>query len=106
MAKTYEGMVGKLKSLESRGLSASIYTMPFDVEGEQNGLMTYDRAVIKIPLGVIQRINGEIIPKSGNYIETTQGFTAENTDLTPQAQRYAMLVTEYRNSSTSAQARF
>ena len=30
------------------GLSGSIYTQPTDVEGEINGLMTYDRRVVKV----------------------------------------------------------
>ena len=101
MARTYEGMVGKLKSLEALGLSGSIYTQPFDVEGEQNGLMTYDRAVIKIPVDVIDRINSEIVPKPRNYIAATRGFAADNADLTPEARRYSMLVAEYRKGNRS-----
>jgi hypothetical protein len=31
-----------------RGLSAAIYTQTTDVEVETNGLMTYDRKVIKV----------------------------------------------------------
>lgn len=96
MARTYKGMVRKLKLLQTLGLSGSIYTQPFDVEGEQNGLMTYDRAVIKIPVGVIDGINSEIVPKPRNYIAATRGFTANNTDLASEAQRYAKLVAQYR----------
>lgn len=32
-----------------RGLSAAIYTQTTDVEIETNGLMTYDRKIIKVP---------------------------------------------------------
>lgn len=35
---------------KSMGLSAAIYTQTTDVEGEVNGLMTYDRKVIKMPV--------------------------------------------------------
>ena len=49
MTKTYAGLVDELKTLEAQGLSGSIYTQPYDVEGEQNGLMTYDRAVVQDP---------------------------------------------------------
>ncbi len=38
MKKQYTQMVDSLKVLEQAGLSASIYTQPFDVESEQNGL--------------------------------------------------------------------
>ena len=34
---------------ERNGLSAAVYTQTTDVEGEINGLMTYDRKVIKMP---------------------------------------------------------
>jgi len=38
-----------LKELQQQGIAAGIYTQTTDVEGEINGLMTYDRKVIKIP---------------------------------------------------------
>jgi beta-galactosidase/beta-glucuronidase len=50
LAQTYGELIDKLKVLRSEsGLSASIYTQTFDVETELNGLMTYDREIIKIP---------------------------------------------------------
>lgn len=39
------------------GLSAAIYTQTTDIEGEINGLFTYDREVLKIHSEIIQRIN-------------------------------------------------
>ena len=38
-----------LEMKDRNGLSAAVYTQTTDVEGEINGLMTYDRKVIKIP---------------------------------------------------------
>ena len=35
--------------LRREGIAAGVYTQTTDVEGEINGLMTYDRKVIKIP---------------------------------------------------------
>jgi beta-galactosidase/beta-glucuronidase len=43
----YEGLMQKLEPLVQHGLAAAIYTQTTDVEGEVNGLMTYDRKVIK-----------------------------------------------------------
>ena len=43
-ADLMDGLVG----LRSRGLAAAIYTQTTDVEGEINGLMTYDRRVMKL----------------------------------------------------------
>ncbi len=38
-----------LDSLRRQGIAGGVYTQTTDVEGEINGLMTYDRKVIKIP---------------------------------------------------------
>ncbi|HUW93036.1 MAG TPA: glycoside hydrolase family 2 TIM barrel-domain containing protein [Bacteroidales bacterium] len=42
-----------LEMKRSKGLSAAVYTQTTDVEGEVNGLITYDRKVIKIPVGTL-----------------------------------------------------
>ena len=47
LANTYAGLIYKLRPLIGQGLSAAIYTQTTDVEVEVNGLMTYDREVIK-----------------------------------------------------------
>ena len=38
-----------LNELREQGIAGGVYTQTTDVEGEINGLMTYDRKVIKIP---------------------------------------------------------
>lgn len=38
-----------LNELRGKGIAAGVYTQTTDVEGEINGLITYDRKVIKIP---------------------------------------------------------
>jgi hypothetical protein len=43
----YDRLMTELQPLIGRGLAAAIYTQTTDVEGEVNGLMTYDREVIK-----------------------------------------------------------
>ncbi|MBO0722802.1 MAG: glycoside hydrolase family 2 [Blastocatellia bacterium] len=42
---------------EKLGLSAAVYTQTTDVEGEVNGLMTYDRKFIKADPEVLRRLN-------------------------------------------------
>lgn len=49
-----------LKKLIRTGFSAAVYTQTTDVEVEVNGLMTYDRKVIKMEEERIRRINTEI----------------------------------------------
>ena len=51
----------KLKPLIKKGLSACVYTQVSDVEEEINGLVTYDRAVIKVPVSVMKAINDEMM---------------------------------------------
>jgi len=43
----YQQLAFRLRPLVARGLSAAVYTQTTDVEVEVNGLMTYDREVIK-----------------------------------------------------------
>lgn len=40
-----------------KGLSAAIYTQITDVENETNGLLTYDRKVVKMDLDAVSNIN-------------------------------------------------
>lgn len=69
----YETMTMRLKELEREGLSASIYTQPFDVEGEENGLFTYDREVIKMPLNEIRKINSVLVKQTAGF-DPDKGF--------------------------------
>ncbi|WP_346319397.1 sugar-binding domain-containing protein [Chitinophaga sp. YIM B06452] len=59
----YEHMTQHLKILEMEGLTGSIFTEPFDVEIEENGLVTYDRAVFKIPVEKVRALNKSIVDK-------------------------------------------
>lgn len=45
----YRHLLYQLRFLESAGLAAAVYTQTSDVEIEVNGLLTYDRAVTKLP---------------------------------------------------------
>jgi hypothetical protein len=58
--RKYSFAIRHLKLFEEEGLSASIYTQPFDVEIEENGLMTYDRKMYKIPIDQLFKINSQI----------------------------------------------
>ena len=49
-----------LLELIRKGFSAAVYTQTTDVEGEINGLMTYDRKVIKINENKVREINQQI----------------------------------------------
>jgi beta-galactosidase/beta-glucuronidase len=56
----YVKIVEKLKLLIPASFSAAVYTQTTDVESEVNGLMTYDRKVIKLNETRINKINKEV----------------------------------------------
>ncbi len=56
-ALAYQELTRKLLPLIPQGLCAAIYTQTTDVEIEVNGLMTYDRAVIKMNPETVRIIN-------------------------------------------------
>src|SRR5690606_1500156 len=74
----YTIMNQHLQLLEREGLSGSIYTQPFDVEGEQNGLMTYDREIVKIPFEELRKIHRPLVSDFGSI----PPVTAQNADIT------------------------
>jgi beta-galactosidase/beta-glucuronidase len=56
----YIKMAERLKELIPNGYSGAVYTQTTDVESEVNGLMTYDRKVIKMIEEQIRKMNKEI----------------------------------------------
>src|SRR6185436_5370641 len=49
LGQAYRDLLYQLRILVGEGLSAAIYTQTTDVEIEVNGMLTYDRAVVKLP---------------------------------------------------------
>jgi hypothetical protein len=62
LADSYSDLVARLLPMKRQGLSAAVYTQTTDVEGEVNGLMTYDRSVTKINPSKLSRINMGYVP--------------------------------------------
>jgi beta-galactosidase len=59
----YEKSIGILADLKAKGVSGGVYTQTTDVEGELNGLMTYDRAVMKIPVAKLAELSQQLGPE-------------------------------------------
>ncbi|RAW01652.1 glycoside hydrolase family 2 protein [Pseudochryseolinea flava] len=55
--KKYESFMGMMEPLIKKGLSAAVYTQTTDVEVETNGLMTYDRKVVKFPEDKLKQLH-------------------------------------------------
>ncbi|GIW97365.1 MAG: hydrolase [Pirellulaceae bacterium] len=51
----------RLQELKQQGIAAGVYTQTTDVEGEINGLMTYDRKVIKIPAKQLRSLSRPLL---------------------------------------------
>jgi hypothetical protein len=56
----YKILMKDLQDLIPKGLAAAVYTQTTDVEIETNGVMTYDRKVIKMPVDVLKKLHGEL----------------------------------------------
>ena len=58
LSAAYVDLAAKLFPLiDEKGLSAAVYTQTTDVEVEVNGLMTYDRAMVKMDLDTVAAAN-------------------------------------------------
>ena len=64
LEKTYLGLMDKLGELAEKGLGGSVYTQTTDVEIEINGLLTYDRKVLKYNPAVLKKAHGEVIRRA------------------------------------------
>jgi len=63
LTDAYRLLIRNLYPMIERGLSAAVYTQTTDVEIEVNGMMTYDRAVIKMdPKEVVRIKEGYLSP--------------------------------------------
>jgi hypothetical protein len=93
----YTIMQQHLELFRNEGMSGSIYTQPFDVEGEQNGLMTYDREVVKIPFAELRKIHSKLNPDvlSPSWMAGLGSVTAKDADLSDPGVLYSAMLAEY-----------
>ncbi|MET0299175.1 MAG: sugar-binding domain-containing protein, partial [Flavitalea sp.] len=60
LQKRYAEHIAAIPALIKAGMSAAVYTQTTDVEVETNGLMSYDRKVIKIPVAALKQIHAQL----------------------------------------------
>ena len=60
----YVTSIKMLNDLRGQGIAAGVYTQTTDVEGEINGLMTYDRKVIKISAQELAKLHEKLFQKA------------------------------------------
>ena len=56
-----------LPAIRDEGLSGAVLTQVSDVEDETNGLLTYDRAVLKVDPKEMQNINSALQTEFNKY---------------------------------------
>jgi hypothetical protein len=61
---TYSNYINQMVPFIQKGLSAAVYTQTTDVEIETNGLMAYDRKVIKIPAASLKQVHQKLYSAS------------------------------------------
>lgn len=64
LIKEYARLIHNLHPLINRGLSAAIYTQTTDVEGEVNGLLTYDRKKVKFDAELMRMLHTPLFRKA------------------------------------------
>ncbi len=82
LGDAWRGLMEQLRLLAGEGLAAAVYTQTTDVEIEVNGVMTYDRAVVKLPADAAA-VNGRLyepLPEIRTLVPAS--------DVTPQRWRY------------------
>jgi Beta-galactosidase/beta-glucuronidase len=69
--------VDMVKDLQGTGLCAAVYTQLTDVEDEENGMITYDRKVVKVNDGQLKQIRNavESVWRSGTNITTVMNIS-------------------------------
>ncbi len=60
LLQRYTKLMADFKRLIPMGLSAGVYTQTTDVEIETNGIMTYDRKLIKIPQNTLKKLHDDL----------------------------------------------
>lgn len=59
----YAESLRRLGELRQRGITGAVYTQTTDVEGEINGLVTYDRRQVKIPAAKLRELAETLLQK-------------------------------------------
>jgi hypothetical protein len=76
LTRKYQRLAASVWKLKDKpGLSAAVYTQITDVETEGNGLLTYDRAVIKVNVDKVRAVNqGDVsgLPKTVVILPTAK----------------------------------
>ncbi|WP_205573227.1 glycoside hydrolase family 2 protein [Flavisolibacter nicotianae] len=86
LVSEYTELLYNLQLMVPRGLAAAIYTQTTDVEGEVNGMLTYDREVIKIPEALLRQLHASLYAQPNGKIT----FINKATETEPNKFKYVI----------------
>ena len=86
-----------LKNLVAKGFSAAVYTQTTDVEGEVNGLMTYDRKIMKVNEQQVRTANQAVIEAGSQSALTRSGLDPQRFQSLRQGKATRLFVLENKN---------
>lgn len=69
LTKEYIKLMHNLYPMRYKGLSAAVYTQTTDVEGEVNGLITYDRKVIKMDPEMLKILHAPLYSSESKSVQ-------------------------------------
>ncbi len=85
----YRYLIDGLRPMIHLGLSGAIYTQTTDVENEVNGLITYDRRVVKLPVAALRELHAGLYATDP---DAPAEFILEDSELRPHIWRYTDLI--------------
>ena len=104
LRQNYKNLIFQLRPLIGKGLAAAIYTQTTDVEGEVNGLMTYDRKVLKMGEDWLADVNNTVYgppPVLSDLLPTSEAV-AQTWRFTTEAPLDGWQAAQYDDSSWEA----
>ncbi|MEZ6065995.1 MAG: sulfatase-like hydrolase/transferase [Planctomycetaceae bacterium] len=75
LRENYDRLLAQMPSLIAQGLAAAVYTQTTDVEVEVNGLMTYDRQIIKFDREHLHKLHRRLYgppPRLSSVLSTSE----------------------------------
>ena len=64
LAQTYAKLMDEVGALAEKGLGGAVYTQTTDVEIEINGLLTYDRKVLKFDPAALKAVHARVFQRA------------------------------------------
>ena len=68
LTRNYLDMLDRVKELSMAGLGAAVYTQLSDVERESNGLVTYNRRVVKLDVSLVRKAHRRLLSSASTIL--------------------------------------